>query len=91
MVTPAGTNDVAEDTGPTTLAAIEDNLISMVDLAKKNGIRVVIYSILPASSYPWRPEIHPVEKISALNELDHRLRCEGGFSIPRLPLGNGQR
>lgn len=64
----AGTNDVAENTGPTTLAAIEDNLISMVDLARRNGIRVVLFSILPASSYPWRPEIHPVEKISALND-----------------------
>jgi acyl-CoA thioesterase-1 len=64
----AGTNDVAENTGPITLAEIEDNLISMVDLAKKNGIRVVLSSILPASSYPWRPEIHSVEKIRALND-----------------------
>lgn len=64
----AGTNDVAENTGPITLAAIEDNLISMVDIAKKNRIRVVLSSVLPASSYPWRPEIQPVEKISALND-----------------------
>jgi acyl-CoA thioesterase I len=64
----AGTNDVAENTGPITLAAIEDNLISMVDLAKKNGIRVILSSILPALSYSWRPEIQPVEKISALND-----------------------
>lgn len=64
----AGTNDVAENTGPITLAAIEDNLISMVDLAKKNGIRVVLSSILPASSFPWRPQIQPVDKINALND-----------------------
>lgn len=64
----AGTNDIAENTGPITLAAIEDNLISMVDLAKKNGIRVVLSSVLPASSYSWRPQIPPVEKIRALND-----------------------
>lgn len=64
----AGTNDIAENTGPITLAAIEDNLTSMVDLAKRNGIRVVLSSLLPASQYPWRPDLAPVEKIRALND-----------------------
>jgi lysophospholipase L1-like esterase len=64
----AGTNDIAENTGPTTLAAIEDNLTSIVDLAKRNGIRVVLSSLLPALQYPWRPDLAPVEKIRALNE-----------------------
>ncbi len=63
----AGTNDVAENTGPITLAAIEDNLASMVDLAKRNGIRVVLSSLVPAAKYPWRPDLAPVEKIRALN------------------------
>ncbi len=64
----AGTNDIAENTGPTTLAAIEDNLISMVDLAKQNGIRVVLSSLVPAFQFPWRPELAPVEKIRGLND-----------------------
>jgi len=64
----AGTNDIAENTGPITLAAIEDNLTSMVDLAKRNGIRVVLASLLPALQYPWRADIRPVEKIRALND-----------------------
>ena len=64
----AGTNDIAENTGPTTLAAIEDNLASMVDLAKRNGIRVVLSSLVPALRYPWKPELAPVEKIRALND-----------------------
>lgn len=64
----AGTNDIAENTGPITLAAIEDNLTSMVDLAKRNGIRVVLASLLPALQYPWRADIRPVEKIHALND-----------------------
>lgn len=47
----AGTNDIAGNTGPMALAAIEDNLTSMFDLAHANGIRVVIASLLPISDY----------------------------------------
>jgi len=35
----AGTNDIAGNTGPMTLQAIQDNLTSMFDLAHANGIR----------------------------------------------------
>jgi acyl-CoA thioesterase I len=64
----AGTNDIAENTGPITLGAIEDNLKSMVEIAKRNGIRVVVASLLPAARYSWRPDLAPVEKIRTLNE-----------------------
>src|SRR3954447_12837515 len=47
----AGTNDIAGNTGPSTLEAIEDNLMSMTDLAQANGIRVVIASVMPISDY----------------------------------------
>jgi lysophospholipase L1-like esterase len=50
----AGTNDLAGNTGPTTLQAIEDNLISMAELANANGIRVVLSSVLPVSDYEIR-------------------------------------
>ena len=63
----AGTNDLAENGGPTTLEAIEDNLQSMAELARLNGIRVVLASVLPARGYPWRPGLQPADKISALN------------------------
>jgi lysophospholipase L1-like esterase len=63
----AGTNDVAENQGPTTLEAIEGNLASMVEIAKANHIRVILSSILPVAAYPWRKEIQPIEKIAALN------------------------
>jgi lysophospholipase L1-like esterase len=63
----AGTNDIAENTGPITLEAIEDNLISMVELAQRNGIRVVLCSVLPVARYPWRPEIQSIAKIRPLN------------------------
>jgi acyl-CoA thioesterase I len=63
----AGTNDIAGNTGPATLAMIEDNLTSMVELAKANGIRVVLSSVLPAADYPWRPGLDPAPKIVEVN------------------------
>ena len=51
----AGINDIAENTGPTTIEAIEDNLTSMTDLAQANGIKVVLASVTPAVDFPWRP------------------------------------
>jgi lysophospholipase L1-like esterase len=45
----------------------EDNFKSMVDLAKANGIRVIVASITPAADYPWRPGLAPAGKIKALN------------------------
>jgi lysophospholipase L1-like esterase len=52
----AGTNDIAGNTGPSTLEMIESNIMSMVELARANGIRVVLVSVLPAFSYRWKPE-----------------------------------
>ena len=65
----AGTNDIAENTGPTTLETILENLISMCELAKENNIEVILCSILPAFDYPWRKEMQPAEKIEALNTM----------------------
>jgi lysophospholipase L1-like esterase len=66
----AGTNDLAGNTGPMTLEEILGNLISMAELAKANGIRVVLASVLPAIDYPWRPEHpNPSDKIIALNAM----------------------
>jgi lysophospholipase L1-like esterase len=64
----AGTNDIAENTGPISIEAIEGNLASMVELAQKNGIRVILASVLPAARYNWRPAIQPIEKIRSLNQ-----------------------
>ena len=62
-----GTNDIAGNTGPSTLEMIEDNLASMTELAQANGIRVVLASVLPAADYPWRRGLDPAPKIVALN------------------------
>ena len=63
----AGTNDLAGNTGPSTLEMIQDNLASMTELAQANGIRVVLASVLPAYDYPWKPGLEPAPKIAALN------------------------
>jgi lysophospholipase L1-like esterase len=63
----AGTNDIAGNTGPSTQAMIQDNLISMTELARANGIAVVLSSVLPAYDYRWRPGREPAGKIVALN------------------------
>jgi lysophospholipase L1-like esterase len=64
----AGTNDLAGNTGPTTLEAIEDNLMSMMDLAHANGINVVFSSVMPVCDY-IKPQTgrRPPQQIIALN------------------------
>ncbi len=71
----AGTNDLAGNTGPTTIEAIQDNLTSMAELAGDNGVRVVFASLLPVSDYELRdgkPIIQtvrrPPEQIIVLNK-----------------------
>ena len=75
----AGTNDIAGNTGPATLEMIEDNLASMAELAKMNGIKVVLSSVLPAFQYPWFPEQKPAEKIVALNKWIKAYAEKNGF------------
>jgi lysophospholipase L1-like esterase len=63
----AGTNDIAGNTGRSTQQMIQDNLVSMIDLAEFNQIKVVLLSVLPASDYWWQRGMEPAEKIVALN------------------------
>jgi len=72
----AGTNDLAGNTGPMTMEAIQANLASMAELARANGIRVVMASLLPVSDYEKNKDGNPInqttrrppEQIKALNE-----------------------
>ena len=63
----AGINDIAGNTGPSTLEMIEDNFSSMVEIAHANGIKVVLSSVLPAYDFPWHPGMEPAEKVVKLN------------------------
>jgi len=65
----AGINDIAENNGPSKLEDVFGNIVSMAELANANKIKVVISSVLPAFTFPWRPSINPVSKVLALNQM----------------------
>lgn len=65
----AGVNDIAGNTGPSTLEMIMNNIISMAELAKANSIKVILSSVLPAFDFTWRPGLEPSSKIIALNKM----------------------
>ncbi len=63
-----GTNDIAENTGPYDEDKTFGNVVSMVELAKANKIKVILASCLPAGGFNWRPNIKDaMEKIQKLN------------------------
>jgi len=84
----AGTNDIAGNTGPTTLRAIEDNLTSMVELAHANGVRVVLASLLPVSDYEKTADQKPItqttrrppDQIKALNDWMKRYAADNNLT-----------
>lgn len=63
----AGTNDIAGNTGPSTLEMIEDNIYSMAELARVHNVEVVLCSVLPVYDYPWQKGLEPADKIVELN------------------------
>jgi lysophospholipase L1-like esterase len=55
-----------------------DNFRAMVEMARANGIKVVITSILPAGDFPWKKGMEPAPKIRALNQqLEAYCKAEG--------------
>lgn len=63
-----GTNDIAENTGPYNEDITFGNIVSMVELARYNKIKVILTSTLPARNFGWRPNIHDsMQKIRSLN------------------------
>lgn len=62
-----GANDIAGNTGPSSIEMIMDNIKSMVELARANGIEVVLCSVLPANRYGWAPDVKPADTIIELN------------------------
>lgn len=64
----AGTNDIAGNTGPSTIEMITNNIFSMAELAIANRIKIILCSVLPAHDFPWHQGLHPAEKVMALNQ-----------------------
>ncbi|GHA27794.1 acylneuraminate cytidylyltransferase [Salinimicrobium marinum] len=75
----AGTNDIAGNTGSSTVKMITDNIEAMVQLAVANDIKVILASVLPVYKYPWREQIDPVEKITEVNQWLENYAHENGY------------
>lgn len=68
VVINAATNDVAENTGVYNEDITFGNIVSMVELAKANKIKVILTTTLPAAAFRWNPSITDApQKIKALN------------------------
>ena len=65
----AGINDIAHNNGVIALENVFGNLVSMAELAKLHGIKVIFCSVLPAYDFPWRPGLEPAGKVIRLNRM----------------------
>jgi hypothetical protein len=89
----AGTNDIAGNTGRSTLKMTQDNFLGMTEIAMANRVRLIFASIPPASDYPWRPGLDTVTPIAALNAWlkDHARRVHATYAdyFSAMSDGNG--
>ena len=77
----AGTNDIAGNTGPSTVKMIADNIFSMAELAKEHNILVIISSVLPVYKYSWiEQDLDPVPIISRLNVIIKNYALKNGHT-----------
>ena len=76
VVINAGTNDVAENAGAYNEEYTFGNIVSMVELARANKIKVILTSVLPAAAFGWNSSVKDApQKIMQLNaRIRHMLR-----------------
>src|SRR6185295_4414797 len=78
----AGTNDIGGNLGPTTNEMISDNLMAMAEMAKANGIKVVLSTLTPVCDY-HQPQTatRPPARIVALNQWIREYAAKGGATL----------
>jgi lysophospholipase L1-like esterase len=75
----AGTNDLASVTGPITQGMMAENFKSIVELAKVNGIRVVLASLTPVCDcFTKQTVLRPQGKIIGINGWLKEYAAESG-------------
>ncbi|GAA0734033.1 GDSL-type esterase/lipase family protein [Sphingomonas japonica] len=74
----AGTNDIAGNTGPMTRQQTYDNLTAMTQIAQANGLDVILASVPPAASFPWRPGLETIAPIAEINAWIEAFADEAG-------------
>ena len=68
VVINAGTNDIAENTGTYHPSFTLANIKSMAEIARANGIKVILTSVLPHDGFRWNKEVTDVvRKVDELN------------------------
>lgn len=68
VVLNGATNDIAENTHPYSEERTLGNIRSMVEIARANGIGVILTSTLPAAGFKWNRHVTDApEKIASLN------------------------
>ena len=72
----AGVNDIAGNTGPTTLEDLENNIASMVELAKAQGVQVILATPLPAGKFTWAPQLTPGPQVAKYADWVRRYAAE---------------
>ena len=71
----AGTNDIAGNTGPMSLAEIENNYATMAELARAHNIRVVFSSVIPVNNYTERSKLFfPLRSPDQILELNRWMK-----------------
>lgn len=89
----AGTNDIAGNTGPMTRQQTYDNLTAMTQIAQASGLDVILASVPPAASFPWRPGLQTIAPIAEINAWIERFANETGATwvdyAPALGDGDG--
>ena len=84
VVINAATNDIAENTGAYHEDRTFGNIVSMVELAKANHIKVILTTTLPAAAFGWDPAIKDApQKIQSLNA-----RIEAYAKANKIPFVN---
>lgn len=80
----AGTNDIAQNTGPETAKMVEENYQAISELAQAHGIKVILCSLTPVSDYTAHQQTtgRPPAQILELNAWvkGYAARVHAGFA-----------
>ena len=82
----AGTNDIAGNTGPMSNEDIQNNMMSMAELATAHKIKVILSSILPTGNYHVGPsgvpqtQTRPMDRIRAVNDWMKKYAASEGHT-----------
>ncbi len=76
-----GTNDIAGNAGPTSPDDYANAVLAMVDMARANGIGVVLGAIPPAGAFGWRTGFRPAAQIIAINIWLRALAQQRGLAF----------